>query len=521
MRRIIGGTLVVTLFFFSTLFVLELFSPSGAPSSGAAPEGRPELVPIKPLQPATRTSIVIAPASIAMTAIRVALDNAAPRDLSGKPDNPLGKLLSKAEIGWTVTRTPIGVAGRSDGLAITTGLNGSLRVTGQLATQVGSLGGSITGLLNEGLGRGVENLTGKVLDQRADIRGTVSVLSRPAITPEWRLEPHLTAQVNIAEANLSIAGAKLSASKEVRPLLEKAVNEQTNALQTRLRNDPFLEQTARREWAKMCRSIALGAAGAGLPNLWLEMRPTRAFAAQPRIDSSAVTLTLGVQAETRILANETKPSCPFPAKVEIVPQMDQGRVSIGVPIDMPFTEVNRLLEAQLKGKKFPEDGSGAVEVTVLRASIAASGERLLISLRVKANERKSWFGFGTEANIHVWGNPVLDQTQQILRLDNLALAVESEAAFGLLGAAARAAMPYLQSALAKNAVIDLKPFAANARKSIEGAIADFRKSEDGVRVDAAVTALRLAAIEYDSKTLRVIAEADGNVRVSVSKLPGQ
>ena len=102
---------------------------------------------------------------------------------------------------------------------------------------------------------------------------------------------------------------------------------------------------------------------------------------------------------------------------------------------------------------------------------------------------------------------------------DIALDVESEAAFGLLGAAARAAVPYLETALAENAVVDLMPLAANARKSIEAAIADFRKSADGVRVDAAITALRLVGIEFDAKTLRVIAEADGTVRVAVAKLP--
>ena len=98
-----------------------------------------------------------------------------------------------------------------------------------------------------------------------------------------------------------------------------------------------------------------------------------------------------------------------------------------------------------------------------RAKVAASGDRLLISLLVKAKEKKSWFGFGTEATVHVWGKPALDREQQMLRMSDISLAVESEAAFGLLGAASRAAMPYLQAALQKNAVIDLKPFAANAR----------------------------------------------------------
>jgi hypothetical protein len=186
---------------------------------------------------------------------------------------------------------------------------------------------------------------------------------------------------------------------------------------------------------------------------------------------------------------------------------------------MPFAQVNTLIEAQLKGRTFPEDGSGPADVTIQSATVAPSGDRLLISLRVKAREKTSWFGLGADAMVHVWGKPVLDRENQVLRLTNIELDVNSEAAFGLLGAAARAAVPYLKDALAENARIDLKPFAANAGKSIEAALANFRKSERGVSVEAAVTSLRLAGIEYDAKTLRVIAEADGTVKIAVSALP--
>jgi hypothetical protein len=256
-----------------------------------------------------------------------------------------------------------------------------------------------------------------------------------------------------------------------------------------------------------------------LPALWLELRPTRAIAAQPRVDASNITLTLGIEAETRITPAQTKPDCPFPAVITIVPPTSGG-VSIGVPIDMPFTEINKIVEAQFAGRTFPEDGSGSVDVTVKRATVTASGERLLISLLVNAKEKKSFFGFGGEANVHIWGKPVLDQTQQTLRLTDVELAVESEAAFGLLGAAARAVMPHLQKALADNATIDLKPFASNAQKKIAAAISDFQKNEDGVRVAAEIKSLRLAGIAFDSKTLRVIAEAEGAINVYITALPG-
>jgi hypothetical protein len=114
---------------------------------------------------------------------------------------------------------------------------------------------------------------------------------------------------------------------------------------------------------------------------------------------------------------------------------------------------------------------------------------------------------------------VLDQAQQIVRLTDIELAVESEAAFGLLGAAARAAVPQLQRALAEKMTVDLKPFASNAREKLAAAIADYQKNDDGVKVSTEITSLRLAGIAFDSRTLRVIVETEGAINVSISKLP--
>jgi Domain of unknown function (DUF4403) len=509
--KIAIGLLIAVVSFGAALWALDVLSPG--PN-----ERRPALVEVPPLAPVARNSVIVTPTAIALSAIHAALETAAPRNLAGKRDNPLPQLLSNAEVDWKVARGPLAVAGRPNALVVSTALSGTFRATGQVSGEAGNLAGAIGDLLGGRLGQGLQNLQGKTLDQRADIRGEVTLTARPSLLPAWRLDPNLSSQVALADASLPILGVRLSVSNELKPLLERAVKEQMAALQARLRDDPFLEVAARREWTKMCRSISLGAAAAGMPNLWLEVRPTRAFAAQPRIDGAALTLTIGVEAQTRIVPTETKPDCPFPAQLELVPQVEQGRVNIAVPIDVPFTEVNRLLEAQLKGKSFPDDKSSAFTATIRTVNLAASGDRLLLSLRVKANENKSWLGLGAEATIHVWGRPVLDSAHQVLRLTDIALDVQSEAAFGLLGAAARAAVPYLEQAVAENAVVDLVPLAANARKSIDAAISDFRKSADGVRVDAAVTDLRLVGIEFDTKTLRVVAEVDGTVRVAVTDL---
>jgi len=514
MRRILLAGLIVVVAFVAALFVMNWLWPQ-------PPAARPPLAATPPLKPATRTSTVVAPVAIALTAIRDALDAQAPRDLAGKRDNPIGKLLQNAELGWSINRGPLSVSGRPEALTVVAPLSGAFRLTGQISSQVGNVTGQLGGLIGGAVGEQLGNLTGKALDQRADIRGNVTLNSRPALQPNWRLEPNLAAQANLNDTSLSVAGVRINVGKEVKPLIDRAVAEQIGTLQARLRNDPMIEVAARREWAKLCRAIPLGQAAPGVPDLWLEVRPTRAVAAQPRIDAAAVTLTVGVQVETRISPSETKPDCPFPATVEIVPPIEQGRLSVGVPVDMPFTEVNRLIEAQLKGRTFPEDRQGPTLVTINSATVAPSGDRLLISLRVKATETKSWFGFGASAEVHVWGKPVLDAASQTLRLTDIELDVQSQEAFGLLGAAARAAIPYLKDALAAQAQIDLKPFAANALKSIDAAIANFRNQQPGVTVDAAVTQLRLAGIEFDASTLRVIGEAEGSVKVAISSLPGK
>lgn len=512
LKVILLGLAALVVSFAASLYAMNTFWPVSVQ--------KPVLAALPPLPPVSRNSEILTPIAVSISALRDALDRAAPRNLGGKADNPISQILQNADINWTVARGPIAASGVQNALALSTPLDGKLTVLGSLSAASGSALGNVLGnVLGSSAAKQLGNISIKQLNASAAIHGNVAITSRPEILREWRIDPKLTAQVNLGESSLSVAGAKIAVPAQVKPLIDKTVAEQMSFLQQRLRNDRSLEQNARREWAKLCRSLPLPPAAAGMPTLWLEMRPVHAVAAQPIIGASNVNLMLGLQAETRVLPAETKPDCPFPATLDIVPPPERGRISIGVPIDLPFTEVNKIVEVQLKGRTFPEDGSGSVDVTVKSASVAAAGDRLLISLLVNAKEKKSWFGFGGEATIHIWGRPVLDQAKQILRLTDLELAVESDAAFGLLGAAARPAIPYLQRALEDRATIDLKTFATNAQQKISALVSEFRQNDEGIRMEASVSSIRLGSIAFDSNTLRVIAEAEGSISVSVTSLP--
>jgi hypothetical protein len=505
---------VVAVSFFASLKVMDWLSPGSTIPKAA-------LTQLPPLPPATSRSFVMAPVSISLAAIREAADRAAPRNFSGKADNPVAKVLQNADIGWTASRGPIAATGGDDMLSLTTPLTGKINITGSLSSKAtGAVNDAIGSLLGADAAKHVGSINIKALNASAELKGDVLITSRPKLAAAWRVEPNLSAQVNLGDTSLVVAGAKVNVPAEIKPMIDKTVGEQLNEVGQRVRTDPTLERTARAQWAKACRSMPLQAANAtaALPPLWLEFKPTRAIATQPKVDASTASVTIGIEAETRITPTETQPDCPFPEKITIVPPTPGG-LNIAVPIDLPFTDLSKIIDSQLSGKTYPEDGSGPVAVTIKHASVAAAGDRLLISLAVHAKE-KSILSLGADATLLIWGRPALDQAQQTLQLTDIQLAVESEAAFGLLGAAARAVVPRLQEALMHQASVDLKPFATNARAKISEAINGLQKNGDGMQVKADITNLALTDIVYDSRTLRVIAEAQGTVSATLTKLPG-
>ena len=93
-------------------------------------ERRPTLVEVPPLAPLARNSVIVTPASIPLTAIRDALEAAAPRTLAGQRDNVLPHVLSHAAISLTVGPGPVAGAGLPGGRAVAeppTGRPGAVR----------------------------------------------------------------------------------------------------------------------------------------------------------------------------------------------------------------------------------------------------------------------------------------------------------------------------------------------------------------------------------------------------------
>ena len=154
MRKILLGTVVVVFAAVAAVAAVLWLAP-------APPDRKPALAESPPLKPATRTSVIVAPAAVALSAIRDALEAQAPRDLSGKRENPVGQLLQNAELGWVINRGPLAVTGRPEGMTVVAPLNGTFRLTGQIGAQVGNITSQLGGLIGGSVGEQPRHLAGR------------------------------------------------------------------------------------------------------------------------------------------------------------------------------------------------------------------------------------------------------------------------------------------------------------------------------------------------------------------------
>ena len=152
-------------------------------------------------RPAVRC--ILAQVAIPISAIRDAADRGAPRNFAGKADNPVSQILQNADIGWTASRGPIAATGGQDVLSLTTALTGKLNVTGSLSSKAtGAVGDALGGLLGGNVAKQIGSVNIKSLNASAEIKGNVTITSRPKLAAAWHLEPNLAAQVTLGDTSL-------------------------------------------------------------------------------------------------------------------------------------------------------------------------------------------------------------------------------------------------------------------------------------------------------------------------------
>jgi len=210
LKTILLGVAVLAVSFLVSLKAMDWLSPRGTVRP-------PVLVELPPLSPAPRSSSIIVPITVSLSAIRDAADRGAPRNFAGKADNPVSQILQNADIGWTASRGPITATGAQEALSLATPLTGTLNVTGSLSAKATSaVGDALGSLLGGDAAKRIGSVNIKSLNAHAEIKGNVVMTAQPKLAANWRIEPNLAAQVILNDSSLSVAGARVNVPAQVK-----------------------------------------------------------------------------------------------------------------------------------------------------------------------------------------------------------------------------------------------------------------------------------------------------------------
>ena len=266
-----------------------------------------------------------------------------------------------------------------------------------------------------------------------------------------------------------------------------------------------MERAAKREWDKLCRSVPFGSDS----QLWLEIKPVTARAAQLQIDSDNIRFQLGLDAQTRVITEETQPDCPFPETL-ILEAPHPGHIEIMLLAEIDYATLEAILAKEVVGKTFGEDISVTVEAVKLRPH----GDSLLLETMVAA-KAAGWLGTRAEGTLYLLAKPQLDAEAQTITLSGAALDTASRNA--LVDAMGEAFEPLLLRSLGNRMTLDLGPKHKELRARADAAL-DALSSGD-VAVDGRVEDVRLSRLDIEREHLRLVAAARGSVTASVQTIP--
>ena len=431
--------------------------------------------PLAPLDLPPSTFAI--PVAVSLDAIRGGLNQAVQQTVSGEQEAALGSRLR-----WSVTRSPIGVAARNGALRIGGNLEGDLRIE--------TLAGSAT----------------------VDLRGRYHIDSRPAMQPNWRLNPNLTMDFSLDQARHRLFGRfDISLRGTVGAQLEHMLRAQLDRLQRHVANDGSIEQVVRALWARLCSSVPIAAS----PGIWLEIRPAGLGAGQIRIDSEAISLHMALRARALIGTRETQPRCAFPERLDIGGAGPAaGAIELWLPVEAGYRQLQQALNRSVAGFSFDD----AQSLTIEAARLAPFGRALLIEADFRTRT-PSWLAGRRRISAYLVAEPVLDPEAATISLANVAL--DTAASHPAAAVAGEIAERRLLAVLEGAGAIELAEWQElllrQANEALAGLLSESPALED-VAIAAQLDGLRLVRLDVGPDRMRAVAHATGTARVTIEKL---
>lgn len=334
-----------------------------------------------------------------------------------------------------------------------------------------------------------------------------------SLTDHWGLRARTTLSYTWTEPpTLRVGPVELP----IRRLIEARLDEQLQRAADRVdqslaERDP-LRRRLEQLWTRLREPVPLKGGA------WLSVRPVSLVAGELELRADGIHLDMGLAGQMRLLVGDEPEPAPESALPDRTASDGPSRLSLQVPIQLPWAMLEQTLREALVGRRQPISVPGTeqtVDLTVREVGVYPSGDSVVLALGYELDGPSTPLdGRGT---LYLSGVPVIDRERQELRLEDLAAAVQSDQT------AVQAASWLLTSgglaALEDRLRVPLAQRLAEVRERIESGIS----ASDGrpAALEGRLDELSLTGVVPTEDALVVMALARGALSVELSMLPAR
>lgn len=399
------------------------------------------------------------PVRIPFATIETIANEDMPRTFAGDLEDPVRRpQVTGDRLTWTVKRGDVAVGSEGPANARQIRIAAPLSGTARLRAKV-DMGrkGDGEGSGNAGRLSNLLKLIRFKVDVSGDLGGKLTVYAAPRLHSNYRIEPRLSADVQISKAELPIKRlGRVNVRRPVQLAIDKSKDRFIKTAEKKIAESDVFKKALAQRWERLfiVRQVKQE------PMTWFVFRPTALEASQPVVETDAVTFGVGVRAETRVIVAQKAPEnlpTPLPTKLWIVDRMTEGGFALEIPVSLPWPEINRLANDPKFAKKARvkiDHLSRTHDLTIGKIRLQPSGDAVLLSVDIVARTG-GLLGRQQKGTLSIVARPVMRSGTSILAFTGIQYHVRTK---DLLTAAASAlAAKSTMYALAAGVSVDLAP----------------------------------------------------------------
>ncbi|RVU82821.1 DUF4403 family protein [Leucothrix sargassi] len=354
-------------------------------------------------------------------------------------------------------------------------------------------------------GKLIRNLLKTVKFRTASFTAIADI--KPNIDNNWRLQVSHASQIIWQRTpKVKVIGINISIQQLLEKPIEKALDKALEKQRQKLATDTKLKQQVNEFWQGLYEPRKLG----GSFPLWLHTIPKALHLSNVRIENDALQLGLSLKAMLSTSSDESATAAVSNVRAPVRQAIQHSAIRLSLPIALGYQEMQDEIKQALKQKPIALK-QGNASIVINDVEIYPNNDRLVLASKVTINGFKGWFA--SEGEIYISGRPVVDNTNRVVRLADVAFSRKLDSPFWTV--ATQLLQSQLLESLQKSLVHDFSDEYDEMYASVNAKLQGQKKGK--MTLNGRLDSLDITDIYPDLDELRIVLEARGAIDLTMTE----